>query len=182
MEINMNQEWLDKAMELADEYARTGPHRVNMIVSRNALLSHLKTAQAAPKPLLYTRAEAAWIAEQVTDAATPVQAAPIEPEPAKELREAFLNFLADGEWFYAGEGEANAWGVRGTLNLDTLAQAFGFTHADDALRHIEQEAQEPRKFTLTGRALDRAREAVAKNKAATPPLQPAAQTPTRDER
>jgi hypothetical protein len=92
MEINMNQEWLDKAMELADEYARTGPHRVNMIVSRNALLSHLKTAQAAPKPLLYTRAEAAWIAEQVTDAATPVQAAPIEPEPiAKELRDALAD-------------------------------------------------------------------------------------------
>jgi hypothetical protein len=57
----------------------------------------------------------------------------------KKLNEALLNFFAEGEFFYAGEGDADEWAVRKGrgIKLDSLAKAFGYSCAEEVYYEIE---------------------------------------------
>jgi hypothetical protein len=54
----------------------------------------------------------------------------------------FLEFLAAGEFYYAGEGEADDWAARSGIHLDSLAQAFGYHCVDEAFYELEHGTKE----------------------------------------
>jgi hypothetical protein len=59
------------------------------------------------------------------------------------MREAFLDFLADNEVEYTGDGSCEEYTVRAAvMTLDNLARACGFTTALDALDELEAKGGE----------------------------------------
>lgn len=59
----------------------------------------------------------------------------MNPNTQNELREAFLQFVANSDWTYTGGGDDDCWeGLN--LSMDDISRKFGFISFSDVLEKL----------------------------------------------